>query len=60
MRTTAALAVGTVPFIRAVTQLLCRQEIDIETWAGRPLKLLACGHGQFTVGREGAHCSAAI
>ena len=27
-------AVGTVPIIRAVTRLLCRQEIDIETWAG--------------------------
>ena len=33
-RTTGALAVGTVPITRAVTQLLCRQEIDIETWAG--------------------------
>ena len=29
-----ALAVGTVPIIRAVTRLMCRQEIDIETWAG--------------------------
>ena len=33
-RTTGALAVTTVPIIRAVTRLLCRQEIDIETWAG--------------------------
>ena len=27
-----ALAVGTVPTITAITQLLCRQKIDIETW----------------------------
>ena len=29
-----ALAVETVPITRADMRLLCRQEIDIETWAG--------------------------